>query len=85
MHNDIAQVFGTDLKAKLKRKIDEKLYDKFSNLIFVSKNNLESFKKTYPENNATQQVIYNYIDSQKVLEKADIQTGHQQTREHEVL
>ena len=74
VHNDIAQVFGKGIKAKLKRKIDEKLYDKFSNLIFVSKNNLESFKKTYPENKATQQVIYNYIDSQKVLEKADIKT-----------
>lgn len=74
VHNDISQVFGTGLKAKLKRKIDEKLYEKFTNLIFVSQNNLESFKKTYPENKATQQVIYNYIDSQKVLEKADIET-----------
>jgi len=74
VHNDISQVFGTGLKARLKRKIDEKLYDRFSSLIFVSNNNLESFKKTYPENKSTKQVIYNYIDSQKVLEKADIET-----------
>ena len=74
VHNDIAQVFGTGIKAKLKRKIDEKLYERFNSLIFVSKNNLESFKKTYPENKAIQQVIYNYIDSKKVLEKTDIKT-----------
>lgn len=72
IHNDISQVFGTGIKAKLKRRIDEKLYDKFSKLIFVSKSNLESFKQTYPNNKAEKQVIYNYIDSQKVLEKAEL-------------
>ena len=77
IHNDISQVFGTGIKAKLKRKIDEKLYDKFKKLIFVSKNNLESFKQTYPNNKAEKQVIYNYIDSQQVLEKADF---HEKTK-----
>lgn len=77
VHNDIAQVFGTGIKAKLKKKIDEKLYNKFSKLIFVSKNNLESFERTYSNNKSEKQVIYNYIDSQKVLEKAEeqIETG----------
>lgn len=74
VHNDIAQVFGTGIKANLKRKIDEKLYDKFSKLIFVSKNNLESFKQTYPSNRAEKQVIYNYIDSQSVLDKSEAET-----------
>ena len=60
----------TGLKAKIKRKIDEKLYGKFSKLIFVSESNLESFKKTYKNNKAEKQVIYNYIDSKSVLEKA---------------
>ena len=73
VHNDIAKVFGKGTKANLKRKIDEKLYDKFSKLIFVSKNNLESFKQTYQNNKAQKQVIYNYIDSKKVLEKAELQ------------
>lgn len=72
IHNDISQVFGTGIKAKLKRKVDEKLYDKFSKLIFVSKSNLESFEQTYPKNKAEKQVIYNYIDSQQVLEKAEL-------------
>lgn len=70
VHNDIAQVFGIGAKAQLKRKIDEKLYNKFSKLVFVSKNNLESFNKTYPNNKTKKQVIYNYIDSEKVLQKA---------------
>ena len=74
VHNDIAQVFGTGIKAKLKRKIDENLYNKFNKLIFVSKNNLESFKQTYPSNEAKKQVIYNYIDSKNILNKAEIQT-----------
>jgi len=70
VHNDISKVFGTGIKSKIKRKIDEKLYNKFGKLIFVSKNNLESFQKTYPENKSEKQVIYNYIDSKLVLEKA---------------
>lgn len=70
VHNDIAQVFGTGIKADFKRKIDEKLYDKFTKLVFVSNSNLETFKQTYPRNKAEKQVIYNYIDSEKVLEKS---------------
>ena len=73
VHNDISLVFGAGLKAKLKRKIDEKLYNKFSKLIFVSKNNLESFKQTHPRNRSEKQVIYNYIDKKNVLEKAEKQ------------
>jgi len=73
IHNDISQVFGAGIKAKLKRKIDENLYNKFSKLIFVSKSNLESFEQTYPSNKSTKKVIYNYIDSQNVLEKSKIQ------------
>lgn len=73
VHNDIGQVFGTGIKANLKRKIDKKLYNKFKQLIFVSKNNLESFKQTYPNNKTEKQVIYNYIDTQNVLNKAEIE------------
>ena len=71
VHNDISQVFGEGIKANLKRKIDEKLYNKFKKLIFVSKNNLESFKQTYLKNTTEKQVIYNYIDAQNVLNKAE--------------
>lgn len=70
IHNDISKVFGTGIKARIKRVIDEKLYEKFSKLIFVSESNLESFRHTYNKNQAKKEVIYNYIDSKKVLEKA---------------
>lgn len=72
VHNDIGQVFGKGIKAKLKRKIDENLYNRFSKLIFVSKNNLESFKQAYPKNKAEKKVIYNYIDGKQVLSKAEL-------------
>ena len=47
IHNDISKVFGIGIKATLKRYLDSKIYEKFNELIFVSKNNLESFTKTY--------------------------------------
>lgn len=73
IHNDISKVFGTGIKAKIKRKIDDKLYNKFSKLVFVSKSNLKSFEEIYPKNKAEKKVIYNYIDSKQVLEKAEIE------------
>lgn len=70
VHNDIACVFGDNRKAKLKRIIDKKIYNKYQELVFVSKDNLLSFEKTYPEVKNKKQVIYNYIDKNKILEKA---------------
>ena len=74
VHNDISLVFGNGIKSKIKRKIDENLYNKFKKLIFVSKNNLKSFEQTYKNNTSEKQVIYNYIDSENVLEKSKIET-----------
>lgn len=70
IHNDISKVFGTGIKATLKKYLDSRIYEKFNKLIFVSKNNLESFTKVY-KNNIEKKVIYNYIDSERVLKKAD--------------
>lgn len=70
IHNDISKVFGTGLKAKIKRQLDAKVYKKFKKLVFVSQNNLESFKNTY-KNNVPKEVIYNYIDSERVLKKSE--------------
>lgn len=70
IHNDISKVFGTGIKATLKKYLDSKIYEKYNKLIFVSKNNLESFTKVY-KNNIEKKVIYNYIDSERVLKKAD--------------
>lgn len=71
IHNDISKVFGSGIKAKLKRFIDKKIYSKYQDLIFVSNDNKEKFEKTYPEIKSKKQVIYNYINSKKVLEKAE--------------
>ena len=71
IHNDISKVYGNSLKAKLKLMIDKKIYNQYQKLIFVSKDNKEVFDIRYPNMKPTEEVIYNYIDAQKVIEKAD--------------
>lgn len=71
IHNDISQVFGKEIKSKLKRILDNKIYSKYDNLIFVSKDNMLKFNEIYPDINVDKQVIYNYIDKEKVLRKAE--------------
>lgn len=70
IHNDISQVFGKGIKAKLKKNLDEKIYSKFETLVFVSKDNLKNFEKTYPDIKNNKEVIYNYINKAQVIEKA---------------
>lgn len=69
VHNDISKVYGTGLKAKIKKSIDEKVYNKYKKLVFVSKDNLEQFIKQY-KNESEKTVIYNYIDSERIIEKS---------------
>ena len=71
IHNDISRVFGTGIKSTLKRILDKKIYAKYNNLIFVSKDNMQKFSEIYPDMKADKQVIYNYINEQKVLKKAE--------------
>ena len=70
IHNDISQVFGNNIKAKVKKMIDKKIYSKYQELIFVSKDNLDKFNKMYPSINVEKKVIHNYIDKEEVLRKA---------------
>ncbi|MCI8443718.1 MAG: glycosyltransferase [Clostridia bacterium] len=71
VHNDISLVFGKGIKAKLKKKIDAKIYAKYQKLIFVSKENQEKFEKVYNNlKNIDKEVIYNYIDQNSIVEKA---------------
>lgn len=76
VHNDISKVFGNNLKSKIKKLIDKKIYSKYDKLVFVSKDNENKFKKVYKNNTVEKKVIYNYIDKNRVLtkakEKADI-------------
>lgn len=71
IHNDISSVFGTGIKSKIKRKIDKKIYNRYGELIFVSEQNLKDFETTYPNIKANKRVIYNYINPQNILEKAE--------------
>jgi glycosyltransferase involved in cell wall biosynthesis len=72
VHNDISKVFGKGYKAKIKLKNDLKAYEKYDEVVFVSDENLEDFKQTYPQfDNKKLKVIRNYIDYKKVLEKAE--------------
>lgn len=73
IHNDISQVFGQDLKAKIKKHLDKKTYEKYNDLVFVSKDNLDKFNKVYKKLKITKEhkkVIYNYIDSKRIIEKS---------------
>lgn len=69
IHNDITKVYGKGIKAKLKKMMDKRIYKKFGQLVFVSKDNLAKFNKKYKIKNE-KQVIYNYIDSNQVIKKA---------------
>lgn len=69
IHNDITKVFGKGLKASLKKSIDKNLYEKYSNLVFVSRDNQEKFEETY-NLDCQKQVIYNYINIDSVIEKS---------------
>lgn len=70
IHNDISKVFGNSLKSKIKRTVDKKIYSKYNKLIFVSDDNLKKFEEVYKENAVTKEVIYNYINKDKVIEKS---------------
>ena len=70
VHNDIKAVFGDGFKAKLKEKINKKMYDKYDDIVFVSQDNLEKFKECFKENNSRKHVIYNYINKDVVVDKS---------------
>lgn len=79
VHNDISQVFGNGVKAKLKKPIDRKVYSKYRKIVFVSRDNLKKFQETYKDlrdeclEPIDKYVIYNYIDAENVLKKAEEQ------------
>lgn len=72
IHNDIKQVFGYGWKARIKKKIDKNIYNKYDNLVFVSNQNMQSFQSEYQSiDKKKMEVIYNYIDSSKIKDKAN--------------
>lgn len=80
IHNDISQVFGTDIIAKIKKKVDKNIYSKYETLVFVSQDNLKKFNKEYKniekqnQKSIKEEVIYNYIDKENIKIKAEEKT-----------
>ena len=75
VHNDISQVFGKGIKASIKKKMDKKCYSQYDKIVFVSNDNKEQFENTYKIDN-DKVVIYNYISSKRILEKANLRYGN---------
>lgn len=77
IHNDITQVYGKNIKAKIKMSIDKKIYEKYRTLIFVSKDNRDKFMEKYKDirdknlQPLQKRVIYNYINPENIIEKAE--------------
>lgn len=71
VHNDIEDVFGKDKGSSLKQKMNKECYEKYNNIVFVSKDNMKKFKKYFPDVKAEMQVIYNYLNTDSVKEKAN--------------
>ena len=69
VHNDITKVFGNDIKAKIKKKLDKSVYKNYDEIVFVSNENKNSFENLYG-NIGKQIVIYNYLDKNRIIEKS---------------
>jgi len=70
IHNDISKVFGNSIKSKIKKLVDKKIYSKFDKLVFVSNDNVRKFEEVYKNNKIEKKLIYNYINSDNVITKA---------------
>ena len=70
VHNDISKVFGHGLISKIKKFFDKRVYKKYNKIIFVSRENQKDFNNTYGSN-FDEKVIRNYLDYNRVLEKAN--------------
>ena len=72
VHNDISRVFGKSIKSRLKRIIDRNAYEKYDTLVFVSRDNLDRFNKTYDDMLLPKErVIYNYIEPNRILQLSE--------------
>ena len=70
VHNDISKVFGNNLKSKIKKLLDKKVYKKYEKIVFVSEENRQDFNNLYGDMK-NEVIIRNYLDYNKVLEKSE--------------
>lgn len=71
VHNDIENVFLKDKQSKKKQELNKECYKKYQRLVFVSQDNLSKFQNYFPDNKVSKQVIYNYLNSDLVIRKAN--------------
>ena len=69
IHNDVSKVFGTGIKAKMKKIFDKHIYSKYDELVFVSKENKQDFDTLYGKME-NERIIRNYINYNQVIEKS---------------
>ena len=77
VHNDISKVFGNNFKAKIKLRIDRKIYEKYDKIVFVSNDNKNSFNQLYNSQKLKEKevVVYNYINKDRIIEKSNAKIG----------
>lgn len=72
IHTDITKIFGNNIKSYVKKIYDKNIYSKYKKIVFVSKGNLEQFKKAYPFIKQEKlQVIHNYVNKENVIQKSN--------------
>lgn len=70
VHTDMKQYYMHTKNAKLKLQADKIIYNKYDEIVFVSKDTLSKFEEVFVENQKSKQVIYNYIDSKRIIKKS---------------
>ncbi|MCR5145937.1 MAG: glycosyltransferase [Clostridia bacterium] len=75
VHNDITCVFGKNIKAKVKRILDKKVYSKYNNVVFVSNDNKAKFEDVY-NIEANKIVISNYVSTSRILKDSEVQVDN---------
>ena len=70
VHTNMSLYYETTKYSKRKKKIDEKIYQRYNTIVFVSKDSREDFIKTFPNNNIRKKVIYNFIDQKRIERKS---------------
>ena len=70
VHTNMSLYYETTRYSNQKKKIDEKIYNKYNDIIFVSKDSKDNFIKTFPNNKIRKRVIYNFVDQKRIERKS---------------
>ena len=70
VHTNMSLYYETTRYSNQKKKIDEKIYNKYNDIIFVSKDSKDNFIKTFPNNKIRKRVIYNFVDQRRIERKS---------------